>query len=220
MNTTYQTCNFDCIENNAKTVFECYDECEECVTDKGCWATATYGDSTDQDCYNNCYITCEDFFGEASDLCDCADHGTCVFGCPENCTVGDDFEDCNEDCKGNGGDPYDCLTYCTTCTVDNTCWTTLEYGTEDDFTCWDECYTICDDNLGASSDFCVCNSHNQCILGCPENCTPTDSFQVCNDDCVDSQGYDNADTCAEFCNDCVGDKGCWAHATAYGDADD
>lgn len=49
MDATYKKCNHDCINkaSDAKSVMECYTQCELCVTDKGCWATATYGDSDD-----------------------------------------------------------------------------------------------------------------------------------------------------------------------------
>jgi hypothetical protein len=157
MDSTYQTCNVDCIAKATYTVKQCYDKCEACVTGPSCWTTVEYG--TDTDCFDDCYESCDDYWPTSSSLCRCDGHSACVFGCPGNCTPSSNFLVCNVDCLGNGGDEYDCLDFCTGCAVDKGCWVTTEYGGESDVTCFEDCYTSCADTLGASSTLCVCASH-------------------------------------------------------------
>jgi hypothetical protein len=82
MSDTEKTCHTDCLENMADAD-ECTTWCKTCADTNSCWADATYGDSDDFDCYDECRDeACAAHLGADSSLCDCDQHGFCLLGCP------------------------------------------------------------------------------------------------------------------------------------------
>lgn len=128
---------------------------------------------------------------------------------------------CNVDCLAFGGKTVlECHTKCADCVTTRGCWVTVaNYGIPADTACHDNCYVECgtywEDGV---SDLCKCDGHNQCVFGCPGNCSPTTPNLTCNEDCL-LQGTDEHD-CVAFCEPCAVEKGCWADAATYGDTAD
>jgi hypothetical protein len=110
-----------------------------------------------------------------------------------------------------------CNSKCKTCITYKSCWADATYGSPADLNCNNWCYTSCGDYWDASSSLCDC-SHNFCVFGCPENCTPPNSLTTCNADCMENGK--TAVECNGICAECVTTKSCWADAVAYGDAGD
>jgi hypothetical protein len=109
--------------------------------------------------------------------------------------------------------------YCANC-VDLNCWQDATYGSDEDFTCYSQCYfNKCPNNLGEASDLCNCDGHGFCVMGCPANCDEMDpDEQECHIDCLAK--YKDVVLCSRYCKKCVTDLGCWNDAAAYGDAED
>jgi hypothetical protein len=171
-----------CLSTNAGELDDCASFCKSCVREKGCWvSTGDYAGSTDQTCESSCYDEeiCAEKLGSSSDFCTCGIEA-CVLGCPEQC--GDSLmTTCLVDCKtADSKTATEWNTFCEDCVDSKGCWTAkASYGNGADVTCWNSCYSKCGEDLpSAGSSLCDC-SLDECILGCPEDCSGADLFTTC-----------------------------------------
>jgi hypothetical protein len=111
----------DCRTKAMRSDSICENWCTTCVTTNGCWVEpAMLGNAVDVQCKQECYDICEENIGADSSLCTCSDHGVCVSGCEENCTL---LDVCTDHCTGISGDPSSCATLCGNCVTTWGCWT-------------------------------------------------------------------------------------------------
>jgi hypothetical protein len=63
-----------CLTNCTTTTGDpeaCDTLCTKCLEELTCWTSGEYASKADFDCFNECYIDCENVFGEDAWECDC-----------------------------------------------------------------------------------------------------------------------------------------------------
>jgi hypothetical protein len=171
--------------------------------------------------------------GDDAYLCECEKHGVCNSVCPGNCTStsfdSTMTETCLQECLAFGVDLSPCIQACNTCVVQGDCW--VDDGVfydPTDTTCNTTCLQYCEkpNNSGgmwSSNDYmCSCDSHNVCMIACPENCNPddfdTELASECLTTCV-NKGTKKRSECATYCGKCVENLGCWKDTILKSDDD-